>query len=57
MVELAVDADRSHNLHEKSLRLPLAEMARSSHREVNTINEDLEEGWKQGIDGTNADNR
>ena len=55
MVELAADAARSHNFDEKSLRLSLAEIARNSYGDGNTVNQALEEGWKQGIAHAMAD--
>ena len=49
MVGFAADAARSHDFDEKTLRLSLAEIARSSHGDGATVNEALEEGWKRGV--------
>ena len=55
MVNLAVEAARTHAFDEKSLRLTLAEIAHRSFGDGATINLALEEGWKQGIDHSMAD--
>ncbi len=55
MVELAADAARFHAFDEKTLRLSLAEIARSTHGNGTTVNEALEEGWKRGVSHAMAD--
>ena len=49
MVETAAEAARTHQFDEKALRLTLAEIARRSHGDGATVNQALEEGWKQGV--------
>ena len=46
MVELAA---RSHAFDEKALRLSLAEIARNSYGDRNTVNQALEVGWKPSV--------
>ena len=53
MVALAAEAARTHTLDEKSLRLTLAEIAQHSYGV--TVNEALEEGWKQAVAHSMAD--
>ena len=55
MVELAADAARSHAFDEKSLRLSMADIARNSYGDGNTVNEAIEEGWKRGVGHAMAD--
>ena len=55
IVELAAHAARSHSFDEKTLRLSMAEIARSSYGDGNTVNEALEEGWKRGVGHAMAD--
>ena len=55
MVELASNTERSHSLEEKNLRVSVTEMARNSYGNGATVNQVLEEGWKQGIGHTKAD--
>ncbi len=55
MVELVADAVRFHAIHEKTLRLTLAEIAGRSYGDGATVNEALEEGWKQGVAHSMAD--
>ena len=55
MVELAADAARTHNFDEKGLRISLAEMAKNSYGDGNTVNQALEEGWKRGVGHAMAD--
>ena len=55
MVELADDDARSHVFGEKTLRLSLADIARNSCGDGNTVNQALEEGWKRGVDHAMAD--
>ena len=55
MVNLAAEAARGHSFNEKDLRLTLAEIARRSYGEGNTVNQALEEGWKQGVAHSMAD--
>ena len=54
-VQLAADAARSHASDEKSLRLSLADIARNSYGDGATVNQALEEGWKQGVGHAMAD--
>ena len=49
MVTAAAQAAASHNFDEKTLRISLAEIARRSYGDGATVNQALEEGWKQGI--------
>ena len=49
MVNLAAEAAKTHQFDEKSLRLALAEIARRSYGGGVTVNQALEEGWKQGV--------
>ena len=55
MVELAADAARFHAFDEKTLRLSLAEIARSTHGNGTTVNGAFEEGWKRGVSHAIAD--
>ena len=55
MVTIATEAARTHQFDEKTLRLTLAEIARRSHRDGPTVNEALEDGWKQGVAHSMAD--
>ena len=55
MVNQAADAARTHSFDEKSLRLTLAEIAHRSYGDRNTVNQALEEGWKQGVAHSMAD--
>ena len=55
MVAIAADAARTHSFDEKTLRLALAEIARKHHGDGATVNEALEEGWKQGVAHSMAD--
>ena len=55
MVAVAAEAARTHVFDEKTLRLTLAEIAGRSHGDGATVNEALEEGWKQGVAGAMAD--
>ena len=55
MVTIAADAARTHNFDEKTLRLTLAEIARRSYGDGPTVNEALEEAWKQGVAHSMAD--
>jgi hypothetical protein len=49
MVALAAEAARTHTFDEKTLRLRMAEIARKSYGDGGTVNQALEEGWKQGV--------
>ena len=49
MVTLAAEAAKDHTFDEKSLWLTLTEIARRSYGDGATVNEALEEGWKQGV--------
>ena len=55
MVELVADAVRFHAIHEKSLRLTLADIAKRSYGDGAIVNQALEEGWKQGMAHSMAD--
>ena len=55
MVHLAAQAARSHQFDEKPLRFALAEIVRRSYRNGNTVNQALEEGWKQDVSHSMAD--
>ena len=55
VVNLAAQAAASHTFDEKPLRLSLAEIARRLYGGRNTVNQALEEGWKQGISHAMAD--
>ena len=55
MVHLAADAAASNTFDEKTLRLSLAEIARRSFGDGATVNQALEEGWKQGVSHVMAD--
>ena len=55
MLERAAGAARSHNFDEKTFRLSLAEIARRSYGDGNTVNQALEEGWKLGVGHATAD--
>ena len=55
MVAIATEAVRTHNFDEKTLRLTLAEIASRSYGDGATVNEALEEGWKQGVAHSMAD--
>ena len=55
MVSLAADAAASHTFDEKTLRLFLAEIAKRSFEDGNTVNQALEEGWKQAVGHAMAD--
>ena len=55
MVTLASEAAKTHRFDEKSLRLTMAEIARRSYEDGATVNQAIEEGWKQGIAHAMAD--
>ena len=55
MVTLAASAAASHTFDEQSLRLSLAGIAKRSYGDGNTVNQALEEGWKQGVSHATAD--
>ena len=55
MVTLAADAARTHSFDEKSLRLTLAAVSKRSYGDGATVNQALEEGWKQGVAHPMAD--
>ncbi|MYC37030.1 MAG: hypothetical protein F4X66_08980 [Chloroflexi bacterium] len=55
MVALADEAARTHTLDEKTLQLSLAEISRRSLGDGNTVNQVLEEGWKQVVTHSMAD--
>ena len=55
MVNLAAEAARDHSFDEKDLRLTLAGIAQRFHGDGATVNQALEEGWKQGVAHSMAD--
>ena len=55
MVQLAAQAAASRTFDEKTLRLSLAEIARRSYGDGTTVNQALEQGWKQGVSHAMAD--
>ena len=55
MTALAAKAAQDHTFNEKTLRLTLAGIARDSYGDGNTVNQALEEGWKQGVAHAMAD--
>ncbi len=55
MVNLAAEAGKTHQFDEKSLRLSMAEIARRSYGDGASVNQALEDGWKQGIAHAMAD--
>ena len=55
MVNLAAEAARDHSFNEKDLRLTLTGIASRSHGDGYTVNQALEEGWKQGVAHSMAD--
>ena len=55
MVRMAAAASCTRGFDEKSLRLLLADIAESSYGDGHTINQALEEGWKQGVTHSMAD--
>ena len=55
MVHLAAQAAASPQFDGKSLRLSLAEIARRSYGDDTTVNQALEDGWKQGVSQAMAD--
>ena len=54
MVSLAAQAAASRTFDEKTLRLSLAEIAKRSFGDGTTVNQALEEGWRQGVPLTMA---
>ena len=55
MVRLAADAARAHEFHANSLRISLAEIARRSYGDANTVERSLEEGWRRAVRHAAAD--
>ena len=55
MVAIAAEAARTHAFDEKTLRLSLAEIAQRSYGDGATVNQALEDGWKQGVAHSMAD--
>ena len=55
MVQLAADAAGSPDFDEGHLRLTLSAVAKISYGNEDTVNQALEEGWKQGVDHSMAD--
>ena len=55
MITLAADAARTHTFDEKTLRLALVDIAKRSYGNGTTVNQALEEGWKQSVAHSMAD--
>ena len=55
MVQLAADAAGSRDFDEGHLRLTLSAVAKISYGNEDTVNQALEEGWKQGVAHSMAD--
>ena len=55
MIAIVAEAARTHNFNEHRLRLSLAEIARRSYGDADTVNEALEAGWKQSVAHSMAD--
>ena len=55
MVRLAAQAARSHEFHPNSLQVSLAEIARRSYGDANTVARALEEGWRRAVRHAAAD--
>ena len=55
MVELAAHAAKSHEFHVNSLRVSLAEIARRSYGDDDTVARALEEGWRRALGHAAAD--
>ncbi len=55
MVDLAADAAGSPDFDEGHLRLTLSAVAKISYGNEDTVNQALEEGWKQGVAHSMAD--
>ncbi len=55
MVQLAADAAGSLDFDEGHLRLTLSAVAKISYGNDDTVNQALEEGWKQGVAHSMAD--
>ena len=55
MVAITAEAARTHSFDEKNLRLTLADISHQSYGDDATVNQALEEGWKQGVAHSMAD--
>ena len=55
MVRLASGTAKSHEFHPNSLQVSLAEIARRSYGDANTVAQALEEVWKREINHAMAD--
>ena len=55
MLHLASHAARSHEFHANSLRVSLAEIAKRSYGDANTVTRALEEGWRRALRHAAAD--
>ena len=55
MVNLSALAARSHEFHANSLQVSLAEIARRSYGDANTVTRALEEGWRRAVRHAAAD--
>ena len=57
MVNFVADAARTHSFGEKTLRLTLADIAKRSYGDGDgaSVNQALEEGWKQEVAHSMAD--
>ena len=55
MVELALDAAKSHEFNPNSLQVALTEIARWSYGDASTVARALEEGWRRAVRKAAAD--
>ena len=55
MITLAAEAARTHTFDEKTLRLALMDIAKTSYGNGTTVNQGLEEGWEQSVAHSMAD--
>ena len=55
MITLAADAARIHTFDEKTLRIALVDITKRSYGNGTTVNQALEEGWKQSVAHSIAD--
>ena len=55
MITLAADAIRIHTFDEKTLRIALVDIAKRPYGNSTTVNQAIEEGWKQGVAHSMAD--
>ena len=55
MAAITAEAARTHSFDEKNLRLTLTDISHQSYGDDATVNQALEEGWKQGVAHSMAD--